>query len=110
VGTGRRLKLFYTHPDNIYDNELFITGSEAHHALHVLRLRAGTTCEVFDGKGATYIVKLFKQYDRQRIKAVILERRSEYSNQNVAITLAQAIPQKQKFDSIVEKATELGGQ
>ena len=108
MGKGKKLKLFYAHPDHIGENELFITGSEAHHALHVMRLSLGSLCEIFDGTGTTYKVKLSQRCDRQQVRAVILERTRNQHRRHITITLAQAIPQKYKFDYIVEKATELG--
>ncbi len=108
MGNPRQLKLFYVHPDDINKNELFLIGSEAHHALDVMRLKVGSTCEVFDGRGMSYTVKLSARCGRGRVKAVIIRSRKEASLPAFSITLAQAVPRKGKFDFIIEKATELG--
>lgn len=85
---------------------LTLEGEEAHHALRVMRLRAGDECEVFDGAG-------------QAARAAILaagggsltlgELRLLPPMPPVAgITLALAIPKGGNMDLIVQKAVELG--
>lgn len=85
---------------------LTLEGEEAHHALRVMRLRAGDECEVFDGAG---------QAARARIIATgggsltLGELRPLPAMPPVAgITLALAIPKGGNMDLIVQKAVELG--
>lgn len=85
---------------------LTLEGEEAHHALRVMRLRAGDECEVFDGAG---------QAARARIIAAgggsltLGELRPLPAMPPVAgITLALAIPKGGNMDLIVQKAVELG--
>lgn len=85
---------------------LTLEGEEAHHALRVMRLRAGDECEVFDGAG---------QAARARIIAAgggsltLGELRLLPAMPPVAgITLALAIPKGGNMDLIVQKAVELG--
>jgi 16S rRNA (uracil1498-N3)-methyltransferase len=79
--------------------------AEAHHALHVLRLKVGDTLNVFDGRGheaQCAIAEISKDTVRLKVLA-----RSATSALPFRITLAQAIPKK-TMDLIVQKATELG--
>lgn len=85
---------------------LTLEGEEAHHALRVMRLRAGDECDVFDGAG---------QAARARIIAAgggsltLGELRPLPAMPPVAgITLALAIPKGGNMDLIVQKAVELG--
>lgn len=87
---------------------LTLEGEEAHHALRVMRLRAGDECEVFDGAGKAA---------RARILAAgggsltLGELRPLPPLPPVAgITLALAIPKGGNMDLIVQKAVELGVQ
>jgi 16S rRNA (uracil1498-N3)-methyltransferase len=78
---------------------------EAHHALHVLRLKVGDTLNVFDGRGheaQCLIAEISK--DAVRLKTLM---QSTTPAVPCRITLAQAIPKK-SMDLIVQKATELG--
>ena len=82
-----------------------LSTEEAHHALHVLRLKVGDTLNVFDGRGheaQCSIVEISK--DEVRLKTLT---QSTTPSLPCRITLAQAIPKK-SMDLIVQKATELG--
>ena len=80
-------------------------GAEAHHAVHVLRLKMGDTLNVFDGRGheaQCAIAEIAK--DTIRLKVLT---QSTTPALPCRITLAQAVPKK-SMDLIVQKATELG--
>jgi len=84
---------------------LALTGAEAHHCRHVLRLQAGDVVKVFDGRGREVecrIAALGK--DEVRLEAL-----GAWISQALPcrITLAQAVLKK-NMDFIVQKATELG--
>lgn len=78
----------------------------AHHALRVLRLRAGDPVVLFDGKGGEYAGRLVEAGRAVRVELGAwrdIERESP-----LRITLAQALPAGDKMDWIVQKAVELG--
>ena len=82
-----------------------LSAEEAHHALHVLRLKVGDTLNVFDGRGHEAQARI-AETTKDSVSVTILQ----YSNTAplpCRITLAQAIPKK-SMDLIVQKATELG--
>lgn len=100
---------FFLRPEDIAGNKARITGGEARHICEVLRLSLGDEIQMFDGQGTEYSGIISRIDDRGKnltveitssCKAPVLE--------NPSITLAQAIPKKNKMDYIVEKATELG--
>jgi 16S rRNA (uracil1498-N3)-methyltransferase len=82
-----------------------LTGDEAHHATHVLRLKLGDTVSVFDGRGREAQCRIEK-VGKDSVRLAILQH-SGTPPLPCRITLAQAIPKK-NMNLIVQKATELG--
>lgn len=82
-------------------------GSEAHHMLHVLRLKPGQRVYLFDGKGIEATGRILEtQKDRARLEiesSALIDREAK-----VAITLAFSIPKGPRAEMLVEKACELG--
>ena len=83
-----------------------VEGDEFHHSIRVVRVREGEEVEVFDraGKMAKAVVESIAR-DRAvlRVGDEIASRESA-----VAIDLAMAIIQLDKFELVLQKATELG--
>lgn len=86
--------------------ELEIAGREAHHGLHVLRLRRGETVLVLDGAGGERVCEvseLGRHTLRLRVKETHRRGRAPYQ-----VTLFQALPKGKAFETILQKAAELG--
>ncbi len=80
---------------------------ESHHLRHVLRLKPGALVAVFDGTGIEYEGIVLET--RERRVAVRIQARTVPSVESpLALTLAQALIKGEKFDLVVQKATELG--
>ena len=84
---------------------LALTGGEAHHALHVLRLQVGDEVTVFDGRGHEVRCSI-AEIARDTVRLTVLQH-STTPPLRCRITLAQAVPKK-TMDIIIQKATELG--
>jgi len=97
---------FYLPPESCKGDELFLTGSEAHHALHVVRVRRGESITVLDGAGHELRCDV-QQSDRDKIRLCVRERKTA-APLPCRITLLQALPKGKLFEAIVQKATELG--
>src|SRR5580700_4466517 len=82
-----------------------LDAAEAHHALHVLRLKVGDTLNVFDGRGHEAQCAI-AEISKDAVRLNVLTQ-STTPALPCRITLAQAIPKK-SMDLIVQKATELG--
>lgn len=82
-----------------------LVGAEAHHALHVLRLKTGDMVNVFNGRGHEAQARI-TETGKDSVRLTILQH-SRTPSLRCHITLAQAIPKK-NMDLIVQKATELG--
>jgi len=78
---------------------------EAHHALKVLRGRAGDALEVVDGGGRLFYAELLGG-DRTLVLEA-LETPAEVG-ERAEVSLYQAVPKGGRMDLVVEKATEVG--
>ncbi len=86
--------------------EVTVTGEEFHHSVRVVRVRAGEEVELFDraGNAARGIVQSLG-----RDSAVIATTESLASRESsLAVHLAMSIIQLEKFELVLQKATELG--
>jgi 16S rRNA (uracil1498-N3)-methyltransferase len=85
---------------------LFLTGREAHHAQHVLRIRRGDRVKVLDGEGHEFDCEA-DGADRDKVRLRVVEKRL-IPPFSWRITLLQALPRGKLIESIIQKATELG--
>jgi 16S rRNA (uracil1498-N3)-methyltransferase len=97
---------FYLPPEHGHDSALVLTGREAHHAVRVLRLRLGERAIALDGVGHRYLCDV-QNLSKEAVHLRVLEK-TFVDSPPYRITLIQAIPKGRMFDSIVQKATELG--
>ena len=83
-----------------------LTGDEAHHLSRVRRLAAGARVVLFDGLGRSCraeVIQVGKHAVELGLEEVVTE-----PPPPIALTLATAVPKGERFDWLVEKATELG--
>lgn len=97
---------FFLPPELARDPVIFLTDREAHHAVHVLRLRHGEKVAVLDGAGQQIETEVCAT-DRNQVGLKVLSR-SPGPALPCQVTLLQAIPKGKLIESIVQKATELG--
>src|ERR1043166_1118708 len=97
---------FYLPPEHCRGSTFFLSGNEAHHALHVLRLRKGEKVSVLDGAGRDCLC-VVENFDRDKVQ-LALERTRLVEPAPARITLLQAIPKGKIIESVIQKATELG--
>lgn len=83
-----------------------IEGPEAHHWSHVLRGGAGDQVELFNGSGRVARAIVTKIHKRG-LELQLQEVRNE-PPPPAEVTLVTAVPKGDRFDWLVEKATELG--
>jgi len=97
---------FYIPPARWNPDRLVLDEDEAHHAIDVLRMKAGDRAVVFNGEGVEATVEIASISKR----AVELRRlqSAQSASPKCRITLGQAIPKGKNMDLIVQKATELG--
>jgi len=79
----------------------------AHHAVHVLRLRAGEDVVLFDGRGGEYPARI-AAIERLRIAVDVLEHRSIERETALHVVLVQGVSSGERMDYTIRKAVELG--
>lgn len=97
---------FYLSPADCQGAVISLNAREAHHALHVVRMRVGEQAMILDGAGQRLKAEVAATR-RDQLELKILER-TRVPPLPYTATLAQAIPKGKLFEDIIEKATELG--
>ena len=94
-------------PDPIVDGSATLEGDEARHLIRVRRVAVGETVELFDGRGSASRAEV-ASIGKDRVLLKILGPADPDRSPRLALTLATAVPKGDRFDWLVEKATELG--
>jgi 16S rRNA (uracil1498-N3)-methyltransferase len=81
---------------------------EARHARDVLRLEAGDEIFVFDGEGHEYRCSIAELTSHSAALQVVEQVTPASAESPLDLTLAVALLKGEKFDLVVQKATELG--
>ncbi len=98
---------FYAPLSQINDSRIVLDADEAHHLIRVLRLGPEARVFVFDGEGAEYEAEVAR-IARREVELNLLQRIDGAIESPLQLTLAQALMKGDKFDWVVQKATELG--
>jgi 16S rRNA (uracil1498-N3)-methyltransferase len=101
-----QLHRFYLPPENCRDEILRLDGREAHHALHVLRLKRGDQALVLDGAGHEFSCEVEDAARAQLSLRVI--KRNIVLPLPCSTTLFVGIPKGKIIESIIQKSVELG--
>jgi len=89
-------------------NTVALGADEARHALDVLRLGLGDEIFVFDGEGNEYRCVIAELTSRSATLNVLEKTQPASPESPLDLTLAVALLKGEKFDLVVQKATELG--
>ncbi|MGA9771064.1 MAG: 16S rRNA (uracil(1498)-N(3))-methyltransferase [Blastocatellia bacterium] len=98
---------FYAAQDSIDGSTVNLSRDETHHLARVVRLRPGDEAFVFDGFGREHRCA-FQSIIDNRARLRIIETLADEVESPVHLTLAQALAKGEKFDLVIQKATELG--
>ncbi len=98
---------FWVEQEDIGADQLVLRGEEAHHLYRVRRQQIGDVIEVVDGAGHFFCVRL-TEISRSAVVGDIVERYEERGERGVRLFLAPALLKGQRFDGMIEKATEVG--
>lgn len=98
---------FYSSPTAIDGSLVVLSASETHHLANVLRLEVGDQAFVFDGLGREYRCRVAGLRDKRATLEIVAAVTGRVESP-MRLTLAQALAKAEKFDLIVQKATELG--
>jgi 16S rRNA (uracil1498-N3)-methyltransferase len=98
---------FFASPDQITPPTVTLSDEESHHLTRVLRIGPGTKVRVFDGVGREYECEVQVASRSAATLAIVNEVTGPVESQ-LRLTLGQALIKNDKFDWVVQKATELG--
>jgi 16S rRNA (uracil1498-N3)-methyltransferase len=101
-----RLHRFYSGPEGVAGSVLVLPPDESRHLSQVLRLKPGDEVLLFDGRGNEYRCKVLDT-GKEGAKVEVLEPIDHSLESPLNLTLGQALAKGDKFDLIVQKATEL---
>ena len=97
---------FYLPPENCRGNPLRLDGREAHHALHVLRLKRGERVTILDGVGHEFLCDV--DHATKDSLTLVVKGKLSTPAPACALTLLVAIPKGKIIEDIIQKAVELG--
>jgi 16S rRNA (uracil1498-N3)-methyltransferase len=102
------VRRFFAPPENFNQAEIVLSSEESKHLRDVLRLREGGRVAVFDGVGNEFACQI-NRIGRSETQLEIIEKMLPPAPESVLnLTLAVALLKGEKFDLVVQKATELG--
>ena len=98
---------FFLSPAVPLENAITLSGAEAHHAIHVVRVKPGERVALFDGQG-TELVGEVARVGKRDIEVAVVESRRE-PRPDISLTLVQAGLHRDKaMESLVRQCTALG--
>src|SRR5216117_1863649 len=96
---------FYISPEHWNPDALVLTGSEAHHARDVQRMKRGEKLVLFNGRGREITAEIIDlSGDEIRLRKL---HEAETPPLRCRIVLGQAVPKGKNMDLIVHKAVEI---
>jgi 16S rRNA (uracil1498-N3)-methyltransferase len=101
---------FYAPPTAFDDrqNSVTLIADEARHLREVLRLKPGDEVYVFNGEGKEFLSRI-EESRRDNVRLQIIRQvEPARPESQLQLTLALALLKGEKFDLVVQKATELG--
>ena len=99
--------IYYTLPDNIVEDWLYLKDDEAHHARNVMRLKIGDPLMAVDGVGNAYNCMIEKS-SKNELCCKIVSKVRNFGEPMCRITLAAGLSTGYKFDEVIQRCTELG--
>ena len=84
-----------------------LDGDQAHHAAQVMRFEVGDSIILFDGQGTQATCEI-NTISRKRVELTIKERNTTDRALSTELTMAVALPKKDRQKFLIEKLVELG--
>jgi 16S rRNA (uracil1498-N3)-methyltransferase len=100
------MRRFYLPPERCAGATLRLEGREAHHALHVLRLKHGELVTVLDGVGNEFMCAV--EDCARNVVMLSVSLKNFVPAPSCVTTLILAVPRGKIIESIIQKAVELG--
>jgi len=101
-------KAFYVNPINVNGSTFQLDEAESNHATRVLRLIKGDEICLLNGVGIGYHAEI-KSIEKN-VSGTIIEVKPDLGENKYSFNLASALIKRDRFELMLEKATELGVQ
>lgn len=102
------MSTFYIKNSQIDGNRAKIVGNDVKHIRKVLRFEINDVLDICDEQGNIYKGKITEFSDKDEILCEIQEMAKKQLETPYRITLYQGVPKGDKFETIIQKCTELG--
>jgi 16S rRNA (uracil1498-N3)-methyltransferase len=100
------MRRFFQSAAPVGDGTMSLTGAEAHHASQVIRLSEGDAATVMDGRGGEYFCTVIGVGRRELLMRV--NQKLQHNPPALRLRLVQAMTKSKSFETILQKAVELG--
>ena len=100
-------KAFYVNPNNIQNQIFSLCEKESYHASKVLRLKLGDTIILVDGNSQGYF-GIIEQIKPKILTGTIKKTIKNFGENQNTIHISPGLFKKNRFEILLEKATELG--
>ena len=98
---------FFLLPENIRDGKVFFPEDSSHQIHRVLRLRHDQIVNILDNQGSIYEVKL-SRISAQGVEGEVLSQWHAEGEPHTQLSLYVCLTQREKFEWILQKCTEIG--
>ncbi len=100
--------IFFVEPNSLTGDIAELNKTESHHALSVMRLSVGDMIIAVDGFGTAYRGEIVQAKKNKLVQIKIHSTVRNFGEADTIVTLAAGLSTNSKFDTVVEKSTELG--
>ena len=84
-----------------------ITGQDAHHITHVLRMKTGSQLQIVSVDQVTALMEI-QGFEDGKVRLSLVRTLEQDHEPSVAVTLIQGLPKSDKMEWVIQKAVELG--
>lgn len=101
------LHRFFVSPEAIKSARVFFNAETSKQITKVLRLKRGNRVVVLDGSGKEYLVDI-EQLISDAVSGKVISQSNNKSEPKTIVTLYQALTPRDKFETVLQKGTEVG--
>jgi 16S rRNA (uracil1498-N3)-methyltransferase len=106
-GVVENMQRYFVRADQILEDRVVLDGDDAHHLIRVMRARLDDKIIVSDGRDREVLAQI-SNIGKGTVEARIVERLAMDREPVVRVTIAQSLPKGDKFETVIQKGTELG--
>lgn len=98
---------FFVDKDQVKDDKIYLSGSNYNHIKNVLRAKENDKLNIVCSENNLSYIGVIKKFHEKEIECDIITKK-DIDEENVKITIYQAIPKSDKMELIIQKCSELG--